>query len=87
MFSWGQCATGQLGHGGIEDVKVYQPRAVTEWPLDSETEPDVEAVSVAGGEGHSVMLSSDGKVFTCGSNDFGQVRIRVKSLRTIFLND
>lgn len=69
MYSWGRCENGQLGLGGIPDVEVSLPRAVPENPLEA----DSRIVDVKAGEAHTVILSSDGKVFSCGSHDYGQV--------------
>ena len=71
MFSWGRCDYGQLGLGGIEDIEVPSPRAVIDLPL----EPGTDIEDIRGAETHTVILGSDGKVYTCGSNDFGQVSL------------
>ena len=67
MFSWGRSDYGQLGLGGIEDGEICCPKTINDIPLNVQ--------DVKSGESHSVLLSEDGKVFTCGSNDFGQVLI------------
>ena len=66
MFSFGQNDTGHLGLGGIPDIEVPSPQFVTELPSTS-------ILDVQGGNSHSVLLSQCGKVFTCGSNENGQL--------------
>lgn len=68
MFSWGRCDNGQLGLGGIQDEEISVPRNVQELPSDLILD-DVKA-----GESHTLILSSEGKIFTCGSNEHGQVK-------------
>jgi alpha-tubulin suppressor-like RCC1 family protein len=69
MFSWGRCDNGQLGLGGVDDIEVSFPKLVSDLPI----EPEVNIDDIKAGEAHTVILATDGKVFTCGSNDFGQV--------------
>ena len=69
MFSWGRCDNGQLGLGGIQDEEISVPRNVQELPNDLILH-DVKA-----GESHTLILSSEGKIFTCGSNEHGQVKL------------
>lgn len=65
MFSWGVAINGELGQGGLEDAHISSPSPV---PFSS-----VEVVSISPGGRHTLMLTSRGEVFTCGSNDFGQL--------------
>ena len=69
MYSWGQCEYGQLGLGGIPDVEVPCPRLVSDVSLDL----GVSIQDVKAGNSHSVILTSDGKLYSCGSNEYGQV--------------
>lgn len=66
MFAWGSTVHGELGLGGIEDEHVLTPRSL-EWfgaPIVQQA---------ACGETHSLLLTKDGKVYSCGNNDYGQL--------------
>lgn len=66
MFCWGSTSHGELGLGGIEEEQILVPRELT-WP-------DQEVVKFAAcGETHSVMITDQGKIYSCGNNDFGQL--------------
>ena len=70
MFCWGRCENGQLGLGGVTDLEINCPQAVTsEIPITN----DQSVQDVKTGDSHSVILTSDGKVLSCGSNEYGQV--------------
>ena len=66
MYCWGRCDNGQLGLGGIQDEEICCPRTVKELP-------DTSLQDVKAGDSHTAILSNDGQVYTCGSNDHGQV--------------
>lgn len=68
MFSWGCCDHGQLALGGITDLEICRPRQVSELPV-----PDISIQDIKAGDSHTVILSNDGKLFTCGSNEYGQL--------------
>ena len=75
MFGWGRCEAGQLGLGGVTDLEINCPQSVTQIPISGQC-PVFKDVKT--GDSHSVILSNDGKVLTCGSNEYGQVwRFRV----------
>jgi alpha-tubulin suppressor-like RCC1 family protein len=63
LFAMGSNSSGQLGlgdtvcHNGPSEVKTVFPAAVTK---------------VATGKSHSLILLSNGEVFACGANNFGQ---------------
>uniref|UniRef100_A0A1B6KH92 HECT domain-containing protein n=2 Tax=Graphocephala atropunctata TaxID=36148 RepID=A0A1B6KH92_9HEMI len=66
MFCWGNTANGELGLGGIEDHHILVPR---ELPFK-----DVDQVKyVACGKYHTVLVTTTGSVYSCGSNDYGQL--------------
>ena len=73
MLAWGRCEAGQLGLGGVTDLEINCPHDVTQIPIAGQF-PVFKDVKT--GEAHSVLLSNDGKVLTCGSNEYGQVRFR-----------
>jgi len=66
MFSWGGASNGELGLGGLEDAHITIPSKV---PFT----PTTKVVMVAPGGRHSLMLTDKGEIFSCGSNDFGQL--------------
>lgn len=66
MFAWGSTVHGELGIGGIEDEHILIPRAVP-WHLAD------QVTIVACGANHTLLLTDGGKVFSCGSNDYGQL--------------
>ena len=87
MFCWGQCEHGQLGLGGVTDLEINCPKAVTsEIPITN----DQLVNDVKTGDSHSVILTNDGKVLSCGSNEYGQVsfdvvfRLRKSNIFTSF---
>ncbi|XP_046391938.1 probable E3 ubiquitin-protein ligase HERC4 isoform X1 [Ischnura elegans] len=66
MFCWGNTVNGELGLGGIEEEHILTPRV-----LNFREAANVSHVSC--GENHTVMVTDSGEVFTCGSNDYGQL--------------
>ena len=66
MYCWGRCDNGQLGLGGIQDEEICCPRIVTELP-------EFCLQDIKAGDSHTAILSTNGQVYTCGSNDCGQV--------------
>lgn len=66
MFAWGSTIHGELGLGGIEEEHILTPRPLDWFGASSVTE-------VACGETHSLLLTKDGQVYACGSNDYGQL--------------
>uniref|UniRef100_T1IPE6 HECT domain-containing protein n=1 Tax=Strigamia maritima TaxID=126957 RepID=T1IPE6_STRMM len=66
MFCWGNTVNGELGLGGIEEEHVLTPREL-------QFSKAWEVSRVACGENHTVFLTADGRVFTCGSNDMNQL--------------
>ncbi len=62
--------------GGLEDPLVCSPVEVARMPWMSGSAPDLpkEAITqVCGGDRHTMVLSAGGKLFSFGSNDFGQL--------------
>lgn len=66
MFSWGCASNGELGLGGLEDAHIGEPASV---PFTTKT---VVSLIAPGGR-HSLMLTDQGELYSCGSNDFGQL--------------
>ena len=66
MFSWGVAINGELGLGGLENAHVSIPTKV---PFSSTARVSM----VAPGGRHCLMLTDKGELYSCGSNDFGQL--------------
>lgn len=65
LFSCGRNDSGQLGHGDTVDKKT--PQAILSAPRH------VNGISC--GQYHTVLVTSQGQVFVCGKNDYGQLGI------------
>jgi len=65
MYSWGINNAGQLGVGTSEEY-VLTPRLI---------ELSAEIIQIEAGGEHSLGLTSDGKVYSWGSNEWGQLGI------------
>jgi RCC1 and BTB domain-containing protein len=63
LFSCGRNDSGQLGHGDTVDKKT--PQAVLSAPKN--------IVSISCGQFHTVACTSQGIVYACGKNDYGQL--------------
>lgn len=59
---WG--VFGQLGHGHVHDV--FKPKKIDFFN-------DKVVVQISAGHAHSIVLTSDGIVYSFGSNSFGQL--------------
>lgn len=68
MFCWGRCSEGQLGLGEIEDENILSPRN-----LQSTFGTESEIKDIVCGWEHTAVLKKDGVVYTCGSNENGQL--------------
>jgi alpha-tubulin suppressor-like RCC1 family protein len=64
IYSWGQNAYGQLGLG-------HTNRQLS--PVRVPFSPDIVAWRVAGGSTHSLLLDSFGRLYSWGSNDYGEL--------------
>ena len=76
IWGWGLNLRGQtgidIGEGGHGEV-IEIPRRVSTMCRGSPTLGSSRVVDVACGEFHSVFLLDDGRVFTCGAYDSGQL--------------
>ena len=65
VFSWGEARFGALGiHGASFDQ--FSPQQVS---LSDQEE--IPIVMVSAGKKHSLFLDSNGRIYSCGSNDKG----------------
>ena len=68
VFTFGWNSYGQLGDG--TKVQRYYPVPIYNY---NNTLTQEKIISISAGFFHSVLLSSNGKVFTFGGNDYGQL--------------
>ncbi|OXA56991.1 putative E3 ubiquitin-protein ligase HERC4 [Folsomia candida] len=66
IFCWGNTVNGELGLGGLEEEHVSEPRG-----LNFSTGGCVKSISC--GESHTIFLLDNGTLWSCGSNDHGQL--------------
>lgn len=66
MFAWGSTIHGELGLGGIEEEHILAPCALDWFGASS-------VIEAACGLTHSLLLTKEGKIYSCGSNDYGQL--------------
>ena len=65
-FCWGNMSQGQLGLGGIEEEQIYSPRELLAIKGRG-------VLAVAVGVDHSLFILDDALLYSCGSNDYGQL--------------
>jgi hypothetical protein len=68
VYAWGQGTNGQIGNG-LNDTRTVLPVAVTTSGVLS----GKRVVAVAAGTSFAAALTSDGRVYTWGSNNQGQI--------------
>jgi alpha-tubulin suppressor-like RCC1 family protein len=83
VFTWGSNSHGELGDGtkGVKNYKSLPTEITPKFKLNA----DDKIVAISLGNGHSSAISCSGRVFTWGSNFFGQLGDRTvtdKSLPT-----
>ena len=64
VYSWGLGYGGRLGHGDEDSCK---------FPRRLRLAPDVVVVQAAAGSGSSVLVAADGRLFTFGRGERGQL--------------
>jgi len=66
MYCWGSTVYGELGLGGIEEENILVPREI-------DFQKASEVVQIACGNNHTIVITEDGQVYSCGNNDCGQL--------------
>jgi len=66
MYCWGNMKNGELGLGGLEEEMITQPRT-SPFALAKEVK------KVGCGDNHTVLVMKDGRIYSFGSNDYGQL--------------
>lgn len=66
MYCWGSTIHGELGLGGIEEEQIFTPKELN-WSIVN------KVANVACGENHTLVVTTDGEVYSCGNNDNGQL--------------
>ncbi|XP_053384737.1 probable E3 ubiquitin-protein ligase HERC4 isoform X2 [Mercenaria mercenaria] len=66
LFCWGSNQSGQLGIGNLEQQKVTEPVIVKDPPKGDITQ-------IVCGESHTLFVLKDGRIYSCGNNDYGQL--------------
>ncbi|XP_060525182.1 probable E3 ubiquitin-protein ligase HERC4 isoform X2 [Cylas formicarius] len=66
MYAWGSTIHGELGLGGIEEEHILTPR-LHDWCLAD------TVIDAALGDNHTLFLTKEGKLYSCGNNDYGQL--------------
>ncbi|XP_049804341.1 probable E3 ubiquitin-protein ligase HERC4 isoform X1 [Schistocerca nitens] len=66
MFCWGNTTHGELGLGGLEEEQILIPRELRFSKATC-------VKQVACGYNHTLLLTSDGQLYSCGNNDHGQL--------------
>lgn len=72
LYTWGSNATGELGNG--TDIDALTPQLITV--------AGVTFANISCGYSFSTALSSDGKLYTWGSNEYGQLAISLRQSYT-----
>ncbi|XP_011505541.1 PREDICTED: probable E3 ubiquitin-protein ligase HERC4 [Ceratosolen solmsi marchali] len=66
MYCWGSTVHGELGLGGIEDENILLPREL-------DFQKALQVKQIACGENHTIIITEDGQIYSCGNNDSGQL--------------
>jgi len=88
MYCWGNTINGELGLGGIEENYILSPEEIVNFESvnniksgnyhvwDISYNPNISftySLLVACGNNHTLVVTDDGQLYACGSNDFGQL--------------
>uniref|UniRef100_T1GQS8 Uncharacterized protein n=1 Tax=Megaselia scalaris TaxID=36166 RepID=T1GQS8_MEGSC len=63
-YCWGSIINGPLG--GVEEELLLYPREI-DWSESA------KVIKVSCGTSHTLFLTNDGKTYSCGNNDWGQL--------------
>ncbi|KAI3382437.1 hypothetical protein SNEBB_003489 [Seison nebaliae] len=72
VYCWGSNSDYQLGLGGVEEMKIKQP-TLNDFLANIMNVHSIILKSICCGSKHSMFLFDDGSVYTCGSNEYGQL--------------
>jgi len=79
VFTWGSNQDGELGTGYLDNdfypLLISTPTEITDKFNLSESET---IISMSAGHDHTLALSSTGRIFSWGSNEFGQLGVGIK---------
>ncbi len=67
MFSWGYNSVGQLANGNVSSYYVYDTSN------DVPVQNGEKVIDIASGFVHTVFLTDQGRLYTVGSNNYGQI--------------
>lgn len=68
VLAWGNGTDGQLGFGSSELEAILAPRELSHFHLH---QLSVQQIGV--GQNHTLFVLTDGSLWSCGRNDFGQL--------------
>nr|XP_014095758.1 probable E3 ubiquitin-protein ligase HERC4 [Bactrocera oleae] len=80
IYCWGNTEHGELGLGGIVEEEILEAREIP-W------HPESSVVSIGCGLKHTLFLTEDGKVYSSGSNDYGQLGHQQMTKRPQLISD
>lgn len=66
VFGWGRSNDGQLSIGFSEETSILSPKEVSRLQ-----ELDIKEISC--GEKHTLIVTKDGELYSCGSNEYGEL--------------
>lgn len=66
VWTWGSNGSGQLGRSGSTNV-------AAEVSIVGDTDDSTNIIAIAAGKEHSLALTSDGRVYAWGLNNYGQI--------------
>jgi alpha-tubulin suppressor-like RCC1 family protein len=73
LYCFGESSHGQLGICVPNNTTITVPVLVIGAPMRADTGIGTAVVDVACGSQHSLFRTDDGEVWSCGSNDAGQL--------------
>ncbi|GAU89958.1 hypothetical protein RvY_02448 [Ramazzottius varieornatus] len=74
LLAWGNSREGQLGFGSSEKYLIVEPEEVKAFQNQ-----EINVRDVAAGRSHSLFVSADGGLWSCGTNDYSQLGRTIES--------